>query len=138
MCHSQTDVSQTLSIVMFTFNTKYFYFTLILFLIEVCIAVFINDSFIRPFIGDVLVVILIYCFVRTFWNIHPFIVAPSVLAFSYTIEFLQYFDFVNKLGLQNNKILAIALGSTFDWKDIVAYTIGIIIVIWLENKKDTK
>jgi Protein of unknown function (DUF2809) len=109
---------------MFTFNTKYFYFTLTLFLIEVCIAVFINDSFIRPFIGDVLVVILIYCFVITFWNIHPFIVASSVLAFSYTIEFLQYFDFVNKLGLQNHKILAIALGSTFDWKDIIAY-IGI-------------
>jgi hypothetical protein len=123
---------------MFTFNTKYLYCTLTLFLIEACIAVFINDSFIRPFIGDVLVVILIYCFVRTFWNIRPFIVASSVLAFSYTIEFLQYFDFVKKLGLQNNKILAIALGSTFDWKDIIAYTIGIIIVIWLENKKDIK
>jgi Protein of unknown function (DUF2809) len=123
---------------MFTFNTKYFYFTLTLFLIEVCIAVFINDSFIRSFIGNVLVVILIHCFIITFWNIHPFIVASSVLAFSYTIEFLQYFDFVHKLGLQNNKILAIALGSTFDWKDIIAYTIGIIIVIWLENKKDIK
>lgn len=123
---------------MFTFNTKYFYFTLILFLIEVCIAVFINDSFIRPFIGDVLVVILIYYFVRTFLNIHPFIVASSVLGFSYTIEFIQYFDFVNKLGFQNNKILAIALGSTFDWKDIIAYTIGITAVFCLENKTDIK
>jgi hypothetical protein len=123
---------------MFTFNKKYFYFTVLLFLIEVCIAVFVNDSFIRPFIGDVLVVILIYCFFRAFWDIHPFIVASSVLAFSYTIEVLQYFDFVNKLGLQNNKVLAVALGSTFDWKDIIAYTIGIIVVIWLENQKHRK
>ncbi len=123
---------------MFTFNKKYFYFTLLLFLIEICIAVFINDTFIRPFIGDVLVVILIYCFVRAFWNIQPSIIALSVLAFSYIIEILQYFNFVNKLGLQNNKILAIALGSTFDWKDIIAYTIGIIVVLWLENRTDTK
>ena len=123
---------------MFTFNKKYFYFTLILFLIEICIAVFINDSFIRPFIGDVLVVILIYCFVKAFWNIHSSIIALSVLAFSYIIEILQYFNFVNKLGLQNKKILAVALGSTFDWKDIIAYTIGIMIVLWLENRTNTK
>ncbi|MBW4665906.1 MAG: DUF2809 domain-containing protein [Cyanomargarita calcarea GSE-NOS-MK-12-04C] len=123
---------------MFTFNKKYFYFTLILFLIEICIAVFINDSFIRPFIGDVLVVILIYCFVRAFWNIQSSIIALSVLAFSYIIEILQYFSFVNKLGLQNNQILAVALGSTFDWKDIIAYTIGIIVVLWLENRTNTK
>lgn len=119
---------------MFTFKKKYFYFTVLLFLIEICIAVFINDSFIRPFLGDVLVVILIYCFVKAFWNIQSSISALSVLAFSYIIEILQYFNFVDKLGLQNNKILAVALGSTFDWKDIIAYTIGIIIVLWLENK----
>jgi hypothetical protein len=123
-----------LSIAMFTFNKKYFYFALVLFFIETYIAVFVNDSFIRPFIGDVLVVILIYCFVRAFWNIRSSITALSVLAFSYIIEVLQYFDFVNKLGLQNNKILAVALGSTFDWKDIIAYTVGILIVLWLENR----
>ncbi|MBD6620195.1 DUF2809 domain-containing protein [Komarekiella sp. 'clone 1'] len=123
---------------MFTFNKKYFYFTLVLFLIEVCIAVFVNDNFIRPFIGDVLVVILLYCFVRTFWKIHSSIVALSVFAFSCTIEILQYFNFVNILGLQNYKILAIALGSTFDWKDIIAYAIGTIIILLLENKTNRK
>ncbi len=123
---------------MFTFNKKYFYFTVLLFLIEICIAVFITDSFIRPFVGDVLVVILIYYFVKAFWNIQPSIAALSVLAFSYIIEILQYFNFVNKLGLQNNKILAVALGSTFDWKDIIAYTLGIIIVLWLENRTNIK
>lgn len=123
---------------MFTFNKKYLYFTLVLFLIEICIAVFINDSFIRPFIGDVLVVILIYCFAKAFLNIYSSIIALSVLAFSCIIEILQYFNFVSKLRLQNNKILAIALGSTFDWKDIIAYIIGIILVLWLENRTNTK
>jgi Protein of unknown function (DUF2809) len=120
---------------MFAFNRTYFYFTLLLFLIEVCIAVFANDSFIRPFVGDALVVILIYCFVRAFWSIAPYIVASAVLALSYTAEILQYFNLVNKLGIQNNKVLVVALGSVFDWKDILAYTIGIILVIFLENIK---
>ncbi|UKO97377.1 ribosomal maturation YjgA family protein [Nostoc sp. UHCC 0870] len=120
---------------MFTFNKKYFYFTFLLFLIEVCIAVFVDDGFIRPFIGDVLVVILIYCFVKTFGKINSSIVALSVFAFACTIEILQYFNFVNKLGWQKYQILAVALGSTFDWKDIVAYAIGIITVLFLENRK---
>ena len=119
---------------MFIFNKKYFYLTLILFLIEICIAVFVNDSFIRPFIGDLLVVVLIYCFIKGFWNIHSSVVALSVFAFSCTIEILQYFNFVNNLGLQKYKILAVALGSVFDWKDIIAYAIGIITVLCLENR----
>ncbi|MCC5613505.1 DUF2809 domain-containing protein [Nostoc sp. CHAB 5836] len=49
------------------------------------------------------------------------------------MEMLQYFNFVNNLGLQKYKILAVALGSVFDWKDIIAYAIGIITVLWLEN-----
>ncbi|MBC7881140.1 MAG: DUF2809 domain-containing protein [Anaerolineae bacterium] len=120
---------------MFAFNKTYFYFALLLFLIEVGIAVFTNDNFIRPFVGDVLVVILIYCFVRAFWNVPPLIVASAVLALAYTAEILQYFNFLSKLGMQNNKAFTLALGSVFDWKDIFAYTIGIISVICLENIK---
>jgi hypothetical protein len=102
---------------MFTFNKKYFYLTLLLFLIEVCIAVFVNDSFIRPFVGDVLVVILIYCSVKSVWKIRSTTAAISVLVFAGTIEILQYFKLVHVLGLQKNKIMSIAIGSTFDWKD---------------------
>lgn len=119
---------------MIAFNTKYFYFTLTLFFIEIFIALFINDTIIRPFIGDVLVVILIYCFVKTFLEISPLILAGSIFIFACAIEILQYFNFVNILGLQNNKVLAIVLGSTFDWKDILAYALGTTAILWLENK----
>jgi hypothetical protein len=119
---------------MLTFNRKYFYLTLILFLVEVYIAVFIKDSFVRPFIGDVLVVILIYCLARTFCSIRSSVVAFLVLIFAYSIEILQHFNLVHVLGLQRHSILAIALGSTFDWQDIGAYTIGTAIILLLENK----
>ena len=120
---------------MLIFSKRYACCTIALFLIEIFIAVFINDSLIRPFIGDVLVVILIYCLVRTFWKIRYRTAALSVLVFACTIEILQYFNLVDVLGWRKYKILAIAIGSTFDWKDIIAYILGTTIVIGLESKQ---
>lgn len=118
---------------MLRFNKRYFYLTLILFLIEVLIALFIKDKFIRPFVGDVLVVVLIYYFIRAFFKIKPQIVGLSVFLFACGIEVCQYFDFVDKLGLRENRVIAIALGSVFDWKDILAYGIGIMTVLWIDK-----
>ena len=38
----------------------------VILIIEIIIGVYIHDAFIRPYIGDVLVVILICCFIRIF------------------------------------------------------------------------
>ena len=81
-----------------TFNRTYFYLAVLLFLIEVYIAIFVKDQFIRPFGGDVLVVILIYCFVRAFWKINTNIAALSVFIFACTVEGLQYFNLIDRLG----------------------------------------
>ncbi|WP_309739167.1 MULTISPECIES: DUF2809 domain-containing protein [unclassified Chamaesiphon] len=120
---------------MLIFNNRYACYTIGLFLIEVFIAIFIDDRFIRPFIGDVLVVILIYCLVRTFWKIRYHTAALLVLLFAWTIELLQYFNLVAVLGLQKYKVIAIAIGSTFDWKDIIAYVLGATIVVMLESRQ---
>ena len=39
---------------------------LVIFCIEVLIALYVCDNFVRPYIGDVLVVVLVYSFVRIF------------------------------------------------------------------------
>ncbi len=117
-----------------TFNRKYFYLTVLLFLIEVFIAVFIDDQFIRPFVGDVLVVILIYCFVKSFWKIRANVAALSVFVFACAVEGLQYLNIVDRLGLRQYKVLAIILGTTFDWKDIFAYALGTAIILAWENR----
>jgi Protein of unknown function (DUF2809) len=118
----------------FNFNHKYFYSTILLFLIEVCIAIFIKDGFVRPFVGDVLVVILIYCFLQSFWKIRPTIATAGIFVFACAVEGLQYLNIVDKLGWRSYKLLVIILGSSFDWGDIVAYAIGSGIVLWWENK----
>lgn len=120
---------------MLRFDKTYFLLAFILFIIEICIAVFIRDSFIRPYVGDYLVVILIYCSVRTVLKAPVIKVAIAVLLFSYTIETLQYFQIVNRLGLQNNIIAKTAIGYGFEWLDILAYTLGVFTVLLFERKK---
>jgi hypothetical protein len=97
------------------------------------IAAFIHDKIVRPYIGDVLVVILIYCFIKSFLNLKVLTAAFLVLLFSFSIETLQYFNLVEKLGLEHNKIAKIVIGSSFEWVDFIAYTLGILIVLTVEK-----
>lgn len=120
---------------MFTFNKKYLILTIILFVIEVLIAVFVRDAFVRPYVGDYLVVILIYCAVRTVLKASVWKVAVGVLLFSFLIETLQYFHIVNRLGLENNVVARTVIGIGFEWMDFVAYTLGILTVLAFEYKK---
>ena len=92
-----------------------------------------HDRIIRPYIGDLLVVILLYCFVRAFVNISPVKIAIGVLLFSYLIEVLQYLKLVKLLGLQHSRIANVVFGNLFEWIDLVAYTVGIIIVLAVEK-----
>ena len=118
---------------MLRFQRRYFIFFVILLLIEVVIAVFAHDNFIRPFFGDFLVVILIYCFVRSFFNTPLVMTAIGVLLFSYLMEVLQYFNLVKMLGLQNSNLARVMIGTSFEWTDLVAYTLGIGLVILLDK-----
>ena len=113
----------------FYFSFKYLFLTLIFLAVEIFIALFVNDDFIRPFVGDVLVVVLIYCFLRIFLDFRYWKIALGVLILSFTIEILQYFDYVKRLGLEGNRILSAALGRTFAFEDFAAYFAGFLLVI---------
>jgi len=121
------------------FDWKYFVAFICIFLIEILIAFFFKDSFIRPFFGDLLVVILLYCFVRTFFKLSVRNAIIGVLVFSFMIEFAQYFKLVEVLGLEGNRIARIVIGSTFDPLDLLAYTLGAAAVVLIEilRKKRT-
>ena len=119
----------------FRFHLSSFIIAIALFIIEVLIALYITDHFVRPYVGDVLVVILIYYFVKAFIHIGVWPLAIATLLFSYLIETLQYFDFVKWIGLGDNKLANIVIGNYFAWEDMVAYTVGIAIVLLIERRK---
>lgn len=116
-------------------HDKRFYILLFvcLLVIEVCIATFVTDAFIRPFLWDLLVVILMYSFLRIFLRYNSIIVALSCLIFAYFIETMQYFELGKHLGLTG--IGEIILGSTFDLLDLIAYSVWCIICIIIEPNK---
>lgn len=118
---------------MLAFNRKYFFLTILIFIIEVLIALYLHDDIIRPYIGDVLVVILIYCFIKSFLKLPVLPLAIFVLLFSFSIEFLQYLNIVEKLGLQKSKLARTVIGTSFAWIDLVCYIAGIIIVLITEK-----
>lgn len=120
---------------MLKFDKTYFLLFCFLFLVEVLIALYVHDSIIRPYVGDLLVVILIYCFIKSFLDIRVFPIAIFVLLFSFSVEVLQYFTIVEKLGLEKSKVASTIIGTSFEWIDLLAYLGGIIIVLVIEKTR---
>ncbi|MDR1707854.1 MAG: DUF2809 domain-containing protein [Prevotella sp.] len=105
------------------FELKPFIIFCIIFLIEVLIAKFINDNIIRPYVGDILAVILIYYFIKAFIQTKSIYIIFGTVLFAYLVEIGQYLHIADILGVKN-KILRIMIGSSFSWGDIICYTIG--------------
>ena len=106
-----------------------------LLLVEICIALFVHDDFIRPYVGDVLVTALLCCLSRAVLpKLHP---ALPVFGVSLAAELWQWLGLTQKLGLDGT-ILGVVLGSTADWKDIVCYGLGCLLFTgaeWLLLKR---
>ncbi len=118
---------------MLKFNRNYFLLAAILFVVEVLIALFLHDKFVRPYVGDYLVVIMVYCFLKAFINLPVMAAAVTTLLFAYTVEFAQYYNTVDKLGLQNSEMATTVMGTSFSWPDMIAYTLGVMTVILIEK-----
>jgi hypothetical protein len=104
----------------------------ILLIVEIVIAIYVHDNFIRPYIGDVLVVGVVYLFVRIFVPDGVKLMPLYVFIFAALVEVLQYFQLISLLGLQENTFARILIGTTFDVKDLFCYFIGFIIILVLE------
>jgi hypothetical protein len=121
---------------MLLFNRRYFVIALILFFILVFIAAFVRDRFVRPYFGDYLVVIFLYCLANAFLSISKIRIIIGVLLFAYLIETLQYFHVLKILGWEDVVLARVILGNGFEWWDLVAYTLGAATVLLVESDKD--
>lgn len=98
---------------------------ILLVLVEVYIALFVRDDFIRPYFGDVIIVWVIYAFVRMFLKAKPYVMIPVyIFIFSVLVEIGQYFKMVDVIGLGHIKFFRILMGTSFSWIDIICYGAG--------------
>lgn len=95
-----------------------------LMIMEICIALFVHDAFVRPYVGDMLVTLLLCCLCRLIVPDKVRMLPVYVFVFAACVEIGQYFDLVALLGLADNRIISIALGRTFSWMDLVCYAVG--------------
>ena len=106
--------------------------------LEILIALYVRDAFIRPYGGDILVTVLLCCFGRIFFPEKPKLLPVWVFLFALAVEVGQYFDFVTLLGLGDRAFFRTLLGSTFSRADVLCYGTGcglFSLAEWLGKKK---
>lgn len=91
-------------------------------------------SFIPLFIGDILWALMVYFIVRFLFVDHPgkFIVMVSLL-FCYGIEFSQLYKAPWINDLRHTLFGRLVLGEGFLWSDLLCYTIGVAIGVWVDR-----
>lgn len=124
------------------FSLKYFLISIFIFLIEVLIATKLKDVFfVRAYLGDVIVVILLYTLVKSFFRVDNQKLIGGILIFSCMVEFAQYFNIAEKLGFREGSLMYIVIGNSFSWIDILCYAAGCLLIYifvkMTENKTTT-
>jgi hypothetical protein len=113
----------------FQFSLKYLILTVFIFLVEVLIATKLSHIFfVRAYLGDVIVVMLLYTFVKSFVKVNDQKLILGILVFSFLVEFAQYFNIAEKLGFQDGSLMYIVIGNSFSWIDNLCYAVGCLIL----------
>lgn len=106
------------------FTPRYALVACLLLAIELVIGLYVHDRFIRPFVGDLLVVWLIFFLCRSLLVTSSPRLLLAVWLFCCAVEFGQYWRLVELLHLQQLPLARIVIGATFDGMDLLAYTLG--------------
>jgi hypothetical protein len=117
-----------------TFRPGYAIAALALLAVELLIALFVKDSFVRPYLGDVLAVILVFMAIRAMFAAGPWTAAAIALSVAVVIELGQLVGILHILGLAHHQWLRVVLGTGFDVRDLLAYAIGALIAVGVDRQ----
>ncbi len=115
------------------FNLRAFLITLALLCVEVSIAtVFRHIGWLRGFVGDALAVVFVYYGFKTIFRASTLQLASAALLVGYGVELAQAICQLAGWKISNS-ILRTIVGSTPDWWDMLAYTVGFCAVWAIES-----
>lgn len=103
----------------------------ILLLSEILIGLFVHDSFVRPYVGDTLVVILLWALVRIIIPEKAVWLSGPIFAFAVLVELSQIIPLVDLLGI-DNKLIRTLMGTSFAVGDLLAYAAGCLITFIID------
>lgn len=116
------------------FSFKNFIIASIIFLIEAFIGLYSTDQFVRPYLGDVIVVLFVFYALKTIIKTSNLRLAVASLLIAYLVEWSQHLQLISRLGLQNKLWAKLILGTSFSWTDILCYTVGFLIILFVHRK----
>lgn len=94
-----------------------------LFSIEILIGT-LAFGWIRGYLGDVLVLPVLYCLIRIFTAKFPRTLPLWLFGLGCVTELLQLVHFAALLGFPQGSLPAILIGTNADWMDILCYALG--------------
>lgn len=92
-----------------------------------------RDRFVRPYLGDVLAVILVYAGLRAVLGVSVGQAVAAALVIAFAVELGQLIGILDMLGLRGNAVARVVLGAGFEVKDLIAYLAGAGIVLLAER-----
>ncbi len=106
--------------------------TAVLFITEVLLALYVQDRLVRPYLGDVLVVVLLYCIVRTALPSGIRLLPLYLFLLAAVVEIGQYLDILSLIGVGANSPLRIVFGTSFSWADMLCYAVGAALCVGID------
>ncbi|MGN1110600.1 MAG: DUF2809 domain-containing protein [Oscillospiraceae bacterium] len=105
--------------------------------IEVLIALFVHDRFVRPYLGDVLAVVFVYLGLRVLFPEKPQFVSLIAFGIAVAVELVQLTSLSEIFG--EGSVFSVIVGGTFDFADLACYFVGgtvcFLVDIYLYKKK---
>ncbi len=98
----------------------------LLLAVEVLIALFVHDDFVRPYVGDMIVTVVVWSFLRIIFPDRFKLMSLYVMIFAILVEIGQYFHYTELLGI-TNPVLVTMMGTSFAWADIACYAVGCVV-----------
>ena len=100
--------------------------------VEICIALFFQDNFVRPYGGDVLAVVWVYAGIRSIRKTAPRRGAAIAFSIACLVELGQLVHIADRMGLAEGSAWRILLGTGFDGCDFLAYLAGALLIVAVE------
>ena len=114
-------------------RTGYALAAVVLFAVEASIALFVHDRIVRPYVGDALVVALVYTALRTATPLSVTAAVATAFGIACAVEIGQFFHLVDLLGLGGSGVARAMLGTHFDPPDFPAYAAGSLTTLAVEK-----
>ncbi len=100
---------------------------LLLLFTEIVIGIY-GLGIVRAYVGDVLVILLLYCLIRIFTKALPRTLPLWLFGVGCLAELLQLIRLSDLLGFERGSLPSILIGTSASWWDVVCYAIGSILL----------